>query len=104
MPAAGTASGCAWSMAAAAHRGRGGGPSFQAILAQPPGTLNGQLRPTEQGEVVGSQEAPPEIGRRNLETLVAATLGATLRHPARGAPQSFLDAAPRGTRLPGHFL
>jgi phosphoenolpyruvate carboxylase len=73
--------------------GRGGGPSFQAILAQPPGTVNGQLRLTEQGEVIGSKYAHPEIGRRNLETLVAATLEATLLHPTRSAPQSFLDAA-----------
>jgi phosphoenolpyruvate carboxylase len=73
--------------------GRGGGPSFQAILAQPPGTVNGQIRLTEQGEVIGSKYAHPEIGRRNLETLVAATLEATLLHPTRSAPQSFLDAA-----------
>ena len=73
--------------------GRGGGPSFQAILAQPPGTVNGQIRLTEQGEVIGSKYAQPEIGRRNLETLVAATLEATLLHPTRSAPQSFLDAA-----------
>jgi len=73
--------------------GRGGGPSFQAILAQPPGTVNGQIRLTEQGEVIGSKYAHPEIGRRNLETLVAATLEATLLHPTHSAPRSFLDAA-----------
>jgi len=73
--------------------GRGGGPSFQAILAQPPGTVNGQIRLTEQGEVIGSKYAHPEIGRRNLETLVAATLEATLLHPTQSAPQGFLDAA-----------
>ena len=73
--------------------GRGGGPSYQAILAQPPGTVNGQIRLTEQGEVIASKYAHPEIGLRNLETLVAATLEATLLHPTTSAPPSFLDAA-----------
>jgi phosphoenolpyruvate carboxylase len=73
--------------------GRGGGPSYQAILAQPPGTVNGQIRLTEQGEVIASKYAHPEIGRRNLETLVAATLEATLLHPTRSARKEFLEAA-----------
>ncbi|HLL18478.1 MAG TPA: phosphoenolpyruvate carboxylase [Rubrivivax sp.] len=73
--------------------GRGGGPSFQAILAQPPGTVNGQIRLTEQGEVIASKYANPEIGRRNLETLVAATLEATLLNPTKSAPKAFLAAA-----------
>ncbi|MGZ5206595.1 MAG: phosphoenolpyruvate carboxylase, partial [Caldimonas sp.] len=75
--------------------GRGGGPSYEAILAQPPGTVNGQIRLTEQGEVIASKYAQPEIGRRNLETLVAATLEATLLQPTKNAPKSFIDAARR---------
>lgn len=60
--------------------GRGGGPSYQAILAQPPGSVNAQIRITEQGEVISSKYSDPEIGQRNLEILVAATLEATLAH------------------------
>jgi phosphoenolpyruvate carboxylase len=73
--------------------GRGGGPSYQAILAQPPGTVNGQIRLTEQGEVIASKYAHPAIGLRNLETLVAATLEATLLHPTKDAPKGFIAAA-----------
>ncbi|WP_408427778.1 phosphoenolpyruvate carboxylase [Paraburkholderia fungorum] len=58
--------------------GRGGGPTYQAILSQPPGAVEGQIRLTEQGEVIASKFGNPEIGRRNLETVVAATLEASL--------------------------
>ncbi|MFZ5486838.1 MAG: phosphoenolpyruvate carboxylase [Pseudomonadota bacterium] len=73
--------------------GRGGGPSYEAILAQPPGTVRGQLRLTEQGEVIASKYSNPEIGRRNLETLVAATLEATLLQPTKPATPAFHAAA-----------
>ena len=58
--------------------GRGGGPSYDAILAQPPGAVNGSLRLTEQGEVIAAKYAEPRIAHRNLESLIAATLEATL--------------------------
>lgn len=58
--------------------GRGGGPSYDAILAQPPGAVNGSLRITEQGEVIAAKYAEPRMAHRNLETLVAATLESTL--------------------------
>jgi phosphoenolpyruvate carboxylase len=72
--------------------GRGGGPSYEAILAQPPGSVAGQIRITEQGEVVASKYANPEIGRRNLETLVAATLEATLMNCNSQVKQSYYEA------------
>ena len=58
--------------------GRGGGPSYEAILAQPAGSVSGGLRITEQGEIIASKYSDPELGHRNLETLVAATLEASL--------------------------
>ncbi len=70
--------------------GRGGGPSYEAILAQPPGAVQGQLRLTEQGEVIAAKYGQPEVGRRNLEVLVAATLHASLLPPNRGVPAEFL--------------
>ena len=58
--------------------GRGGGPSYEAVRAQPPGSVAGQLRITEQGEVISAKYAEPHLARRNLEALVAATLESTL--------------------------
>ncbi|MDE2577766.1 MAG: phosphoenolpyruvate carboxylase [Hyphomicrobiales bacterium] len=66
--------------------GRGGGPAYEAILAQPVGAVQGAIRITEQGEVIASKYSNPEVGRRNLETLAAATLEATLLQPEQGAP------------------
>ncbi|CCG01635.1 phosphoenolpyruvate carboxylase [Blastococcus saxobsidens] len=58
--------------------GRGGGPSYEAVRAQPPGAVAGALRITEQGEVIAAKYADPDLARRNLEALVAATLESTL--------------------------
>jgi phosphoenolpyruvate carboxylase len=69
--------------------GRGGGPAYQAILAQPPGSVHGALRITEQGEMVAAKYSTPAAARRNLETLLAATLEA-----------SCLDAEHVGDRAP----
>ncbi|MGV3624233.1 MAG: phosphoenolpyruvate carboxylase [Archangium sp.] len=73
--------------------GRGGGPSYDAILAQPPGTVGGQFRLTEQGEVIASKYAHPENGRRNLEVLVSGVLEASLRPAIADVPKAFLDTA-----------
>jgi phosphoenolpyruvate carboxylase len=62
--------------------GRGGGPSFAAIRAQPPGTVQGRIRITEQGEMIAAKYGTPESASDNLEAIVAATLLATFS-PAR---------------------
>jgi phosphoenolpyruvate carboxylase len=71
--------------------GRGGGPAHDAIVAQPAGAAAGGLRVTEQGEIIASKYSDPELGRRNLETLVGATIEAAL-----------IDSEPVGTRAPAY--
>ena len=72
--------------------GRGGGPSYQAILAQPGGAVQGAIRITEQGEVIAGKYSNPELGRRNLEILAAATLEATLLETGQAPRAEYLAA------------
>ena len=67
--------------------GRGGGPSYDAIIAQPGGAVNGQIRITEQGEIISSKYSNAEVGRNNLEILAAATLETSLLQPKHSAPR-----------------
>ncbi|VAW39725.1 Phosphoenolpyruvate carboxylase [hydrothermal vent metagenome] len=68
---------------------RGGGPANRAILAQPPGSVNGRIRITEQGEVIDERYGHPAVARRHLEQVVHATLLASVdvRHGGNGRPQ-----------------
>jgi phosphoenolpyruvate carboxylase len=73
--------------------GRGGGPAAQAILAQPPGTVKGRLRLTEQGEMIARRFGDQPTARRNLESLAAAVLTASAR------PDEAPDGSPVLERL-----
>ena len=81
--------------------GRGGGPAYAAILAQPPGSVDGMLRLTEQGEIIDSKYADAQLGRENLETLVAATLEASLM-PAEDVDAAMLGYAEVMSSLSAH--
>jgi len=66
--------------------GRGGGPAHAAILSQPPGSVNGSLRVTEQGEMIRFKFGQPEIALRSMEIYACAVLEATLLPPPAPRP------------------
>ena len=72
--------------------GRGGGPSYEAIMAQPPGTLNGGIRITEQGEVISFKYSMHGLARRNLDTVLAAILEATIEDGPREPDPRWIEA------------
>jgi phosphoenolpyruvate carboxylase len=76
--------------------GRGGGSAFQAITAQPPGTVNGRIRITEQGEVIAAKYGTAEAAAVNLDAMAAATLLASLDAPADTAEVGRFRAAMDG--------
>ena len=73
--------------------GRGGGPSYEAVLSQAPGSVAGQIRLTEQGEVIASKYSHQDMATRNLEALFSATLEATLIKSKHRIPETFKSIA-----------
>ncbi|TAJ69680.1 MAG: phosphoenolpyruvate carboxylase [Phenylobacterium sp.] len=71
--------------------GRGGGPAAQAVMAQPPGTVKGRLRLTEQGEMISRRFGDQPTARRNLDSLAAAVLMASARPDEVQAGSGMLD-------------
>lgn len=71
--------------------GRGGGPAAQAVMAQPPGTVKGRLRLTEQGEMISRRFGDQPTARRNLESLAASVLMASARPDDAAAPPAMLE-------------
>jgi phosphoenolpyruvate carboxylase len=71
--------------------GRGGGPTHAAILAQPYGTVDGDLKVTEQGEVISEKYGHPDIAARNLELSLASVLESSLLHRQSRKPKETLD-------------
>ena len=86
--------------------GRGGGPTYLAIQSQPPGSVDGTLRVTEQGEMIQAKFGLPGIAVRTLEVYATATLEATLARPRPVDPRwrATMNGSPARRAVPAHRL